>query len=58
MKTKDQDKKFKLIPVQKRFQMDCEYVYGSDEVKSYINKIGKRRGKYRVFDDPTFDILK
>jgi len=56
METKDHKKCFKIVPVQKHFQMDYEYVYGSEKVKSYINKIGIKRSKYQIFDDPSFEL--
>ena len=56
METKDHKKRFKIVPAQKRFQMDYEYVYGSEKVKSYINKIGIKRSKYQIFDDPSFEL--
>jgi hypothetical protein len=56
MKTKIREKQFKIVPIQKRFQMDYEFVYGGEKIKSYLNKIGVKRGKYQIFDDPSFDI--
>jgi len=56
METKDHKKCFKIAPVQKHFQMDYEYVYGGEKIKSYINKIGTKRGKYQIFDDPSFEL--
>lgn len=54
--TKDQKKHLRIVPVQKRFQKDYEFVYGGEKVKSYLNKIGVKRGKYQIYDDPSFEL--
>jgi hypothetical protein len=54
MKTNEDS--YKVIQIQKRFLWDYEYVVGSEQTKSFIKKIGIRRGKNYVFDDPTFEL--
>ncbi len=55
---RQKDESFKIISIQKRLLWDYEYVIGSEQTKSFIKKIGIRRGKNHIFEDPTFDIMK
>ena len=52
---KEQMNKAKIVPIQKRFQADYEFIIGGKKLKTCIKKIAYKRGKYHVFDDPNFD---
>ena len=59
MKMYDRDKKLKIVSIQKRFSlMNYEYVYGSDQVESYIRHMVKKHERHRLSDSPFFDIMK
>ena len=54
---KKQMNKAKIVPIQKRFQTDYEFIIGDKKLlKTCITKIAYKRGKYHVFDDPNFDL--
>ena len=57
LKIKQRGNTANIKPIQKRFHIDYEFVVGSDKTKSFIKKIGKKRGRDQVFDDPNFDII-
>ena len=57
MKIKPRGNSADIKPIQKRFCIDCEFVVGGDKAKSLIKKIGKKRGRNQIFDNPNFDIM-
>ena len=57
MTNDDNENLLKIKCLEKRFYLkEYEFVYSSDEIKSYIKRISKRKSKYGFIDDPIFEM--
>ncbi len=55
MNDNNSQEKSKIISINKKFTFEYEFMVGSEKLKTLMKKIGYKKGKHLVFEDPNFE---